>query len=148
MSGYACVDKSLDSCTRTPPTIIENNCGSAICQASDRVVLATGIVMSGCIILVCFGDHQSKVLTVDDMIGLYRRCLFSPTLPRHSCGLCREATGLGMLQHLAAVFLAGNNVVKCVEHARSPVYLCYLLFLGAGSAAFFGLYQHSKQALE
>ena len=54
---------------RSPP-----KCCYAMLQASDRVMLATGIVMTGCVILVCSGDHQSKMLTVDDMIRLYRRC--------------------------------------------------------------------------
>ena len=43
-------------------------------QASEQVLLATGIVAVGCVILVCFGNHQSQLLSVDDMLRLYRRC--------------------------------------------------------------------------
>lgn len=111
-------------------------------QASEQVLLATGIVAAGCVILVCFGNHQSQMLSVDDMLRLYRRC---ETTCRCSLFKSLQNAPTG-----AIAICTGKAPADLQRNLpwSSRVYISYLLFMAAGSAAFWGLYLKSKQVLE
>ena len=43
-------------------------------QVTRRVLAATLCIVTGCGLLVHFGNHQSQTLTVSDMLEYYARC--------------------------------------------------------------------------
>jgi drug/metabolite transporter (DMT)-like permease len=40
-------------------------------RATKRVLVATALVVAGCVLLVVFGNHDSPVLTVDELLSFY-----------------------------------------------------------------------------
>ena len=46
---------------------------SPLMQSNKRVVLATALIVCGCIVLVTFGNHHSKALTAKQLQQYYRR---------------------------------------------------------------------------
>lgn len=42
-------------------------------QSNKRVVLATALIVCGCIVLVTFGNHHSKALTAQQLQEYYKR---------------------------------------------------------------------------
>lgn len=40
-------------------------------RITRRVMMATALVVTGCILLVSFGNHESPVLTAHDLLDLY-----------------------------------------------------------------------------
>ena len=49
----------------------------AIClcdlQADRRVIMATAMIVTGCIVLVAFGNHQSKSLTSNQLLHYFQK---------------------------------------------------------------------------
>lgn len=41
-------------------------------QADRRVVVATAMIVVGCVVLVVFGNHQSKPLTTQELMHLFK----------------------------------------------------------------------------
>ena len=52
--------------TRRPPL-------RTVSQITKRVVFATVVVCSGCVLLVLFGNHESPTLSTHDMLELYTK---------------------------------------------------------------------------
>ncbi len=46
---------------------------SPLMQSNKRVVLATALIVCGCIVLVTFGNHHSKALTAQQLQEYYKR---------------------------------------------------------------------------
>ena len=42
-------------------------------QITKWILIATSCIISGCLILVIFGDHTSTTYTVQDLMALYRK---------------------------------------------------------------------------
>jgi hypothetical protein len=40
-------------------------------QVTRSILVATGCIVSGCVLLVSFGDHTSDVYTAHDLLRLY-----------------------------------------------------------------------------
>lgn len=71
---------------------------------SKRVMLAMGLVVSGAVLMVAFGNHESPILTAHDLMDLYSKqvvCCVScicaaadcayPAVRAACCALCRHA---------------------------------------------------------
>lgn len=46
---------------------------AAAAQVTKRVVFATAVVCTGCVLLVSFGNHESPTLSTHDMLELYSK---------------------------------------------------------------------------
>lgn len=44
-------------------------------QADRRVIIATAMIVVGCIVLVVFGNHQSAPLTTQELLRLFKKCV-------------------------------------------------------------------------
>lgn len=42
-------------------------------QVNMLVIISTAAIIGGCLLLVLFGNHDSKEYTVDDLLELYRQ---------------------------------------------------------------------------
>lgn len=42
-------------------------------QAERRAIVATAMIVVGCIVLVVFGNHQSRSLTVEELLHYFRK---------------------------------------------------------------------------
>lgn len=43
-----------------------------VLQATRHIFMATALVVAGCVLLVVFGNHSSKELTVQQLLDLYK----------------------------------------------------------------------------
>ena len=97
-----------------------------VSQATRRVCAATGCIVLGCVVLVTFGNHQSTMLTVQEMLGYYERWRPGP------------APGLLSLPGPAGA----EACVGC-----SPVYITYLVVMAVVVVSMLLVYRRGSQKL-
>ena len=44
-------------------------------QADRRVIIATAMIVVGCVVLVAFGNHQSAPLTTQELLSYFKKCV-------------------------------------------------------------------------
>ena len=112
-------------------------------QVTKRVVFATAIVCTGCVLLVSFGNHESPTLSTHDMLELYSECVWV-WMPAGGAVAVRPAAlqmGLCSVPQLLLLVLVDSLHVFYPHHCCRPLYITYLCVIFTASPAFYAVYR-------